>query len=171
MRKPEGRRLAQSEFGIRLEDLEGAICRDISFWSIDESGNPGRTDKTLGKFITYTGMTELSPLDYDEIFRNIPREANPDGSSEVHYSYLLENDCNSLYTLAARIRESDLLLVSSPMEKKTVNQILRQFKPRNAGYVIMGLYRLIEAIKFIDHSELIVATFDKLMTSQRSSFR
>jgi len=42
-------KLADSEFGVKLEDVEGLIDRDISFWSIDESGNPGRTAKTLGK--------------------------------------------------------------------------------------------------------------------------
>ena len=161
LRRPTGMKLADSEFGVKLEDVEGLIDRDISFWSIDESGNPGRTAKTLGKYITYVGMTELSPLDYDKLFDRIPKETDQNGNQEVHYSFLLKNRKRSLYKLAARIRKSDLLLVCYPMKKMRVNRLLRRLTPRNAGFVFMGLYNLIEAIKVVDHSDLIVAVFDK----------
>lgn len=149
------------DYGHDLSELAGTIHKGVSFWTIDESGSVGRTEKSLGKVITYSATTQLSKVDYKSIFEDIPLSVDKSGNKEIHYMDLRMNYPNELREVVERIGKSPFLALSLPIEKNEIDQRKRWNKPKNELYVLSAIDRLIEAIRIVDYSEFVMVVFDR----------
>lgn len=156
-----GKELIALRYGHNLSDLAGSIRKKVSFWAIDESGSVGRTEKSVGKAITYSAVTQLSIVDYESLFDGIPKSIDKNGHTEIHYIDLKMNDPDNLYKVVDRIADSPFLVISLPIEKTDVDKRRRWYKPKNGMYVLSAISKLVEAIEVVDESDTIVVTFDQ----------
>lgn len=160
-KRPSGKDLITLGYGNDLYEIAGLIRKKVSFWAIDESGTVGRTPKSLGKAITYSAVTQLSHVDYRELFEGIPISRDKSGNEEIHYIDLRMNDPEKLCEIVQRISDSPFLIVSLPIEKTEVDTRKRWYRPKNAMYVLSAIGQLVDAIGIIDQSDTIVVTFDE----------
>lgn len=160
-KRPSGKDLITLRYGNDLDEIAGLIRKKVSFWAIDESGTVGRTSKSLGKAITYSAVTQLSHVDYRELFKDIPISCDKFGNEKIHYIDLRMNNPDKLSEMVQRISDSPFLIVSLPIEKTEVDTRKRWYKPKNAMYVLSAISQLIDAIGIIDHSDTVIVTFDK----------
>lgn len=159
--RPSGDELLRMDYGRVVGSMRGRIRRRTSFWAIDESGSVGRTEKSKGKAITYSAVTQLQKVDYRSLFKDIPRELHDDGSEEIHYRFLRKNDTESLTELVERIGGAPFLILSYPVMKDHVNTAPKRSDHRNAYYVLEAIQSLVEAIETVDRSKTIIVTFDR----------
>ena len=159
--RPSGKDLITLRYGNDLDEIAGLIRKKVSFWAIDESGTVGRTSKSLGKAITYSAVTQLSHVDYRELFKDIPISCDKFGNEEIHYIDLRMNNPDKLSEMVRRISDSPFLIVSLPIEKTEVDTRKRWYKPKNAMYVLSAIGQLVDAIGIIDQSDTIIVTFDE----------
>lgn len=160
-KEPRGKDLITLDYGQNLYNLAGTIHKNVSIWTIDESGSVGRTEKSLGRVITYNATTQLSKVDYDSLFKGIPLSVDNNGNEEIHCIDLRMNNPDKLRELVQRIGNSPFLAVTLPIEKNKVDQRKRWNNPKNELYVLSAINEIIEAIKIIDHSELVIVEFDR----------
>lgn len=160
-KEPRGKDLITLNYGHDLYNLAGTIHRNVSVWTIDESGSVGRTEKSLGRVITYNATTQLSKVDYDSLFEGIPLSVDNNGNEEIHCIDLRMNNPDKLRELVQRIARSPFLSVTLPIQKNEVDRRKRWSNPKNEMYVLSAINEIIEAIKIIDHSELVIVEFDR----------
>lgn len=159
--RPSGEELLRIDYGKVVGAMKGRIHRRTSFWTIDESGSVGRTEKSKGKAVTYSAVTQLDKVDYRSLFKDIPKEVHDDGSEEIHYRFLRKNDMESLTQLVERIGEAPFLILSYPVMKDHVNTAPKRGDHRNAFYVLEAIQSLVAAIETVDRSKTIIVTFDR----------
>lgn len=160
-KRPSGKDLITLGYGNDLYEIAGLIRKKVSFWAIDESGSVGRTQKSIGRAITYSAVTQLSHVDYEGVFEGIPLSRDKFGNEELHYIDLRWNNPEKLAEVVQRIGESPFLIVSLPIEKTEVDTRKRWYRPKNAMYVLSAIGQLVDAIGIIDQSDTIVVTFDE----------
>lgn len=158
---PSGKDLITIRYGHDLSEITGLIRKKVSFWAIDESGSVGRTEKSLGRTITYSAVTQLSSVNYDLLFDGIPLSIDKSGHSEVHYIDLKMSNPDKLREVVQRIGKSPFLIVSLPIEKNEIDTRKKWNKPKNAMYVLSAISKLVEAIETIDQSDAVIVTFDR----------
>ena len=143
--------------GLTLEDVRGLIRKPVSYWAIDESGNPSRKSREDGKAFTLSAVTELSPIDYERLLEGVPQY---DG--EVHFSRLRNEHPDICIRLMTDFGKENILIVSKTVIKrsKTVAKIKRG-PPIDELYVFSLMNSLIDAIAEIDSSDTIVISYDQ----------
>ena len=142
--------------GLTLGDVAGSIRRKISYWAIDESGNPSRKDIEAGKAFTLSAVTELSSIDYERLFRGVPEH---DG--EVHFSTLYHVDPEICVRLMTDLGNENILILSLTVRKKSKNVRSVRGIPRDELYLYALLKRILDAIQLVDLSDMVVVTFDR----------
>lgn len=159
-KRPSGKDLITLRYGNDLSEISGLIRKKVSFWAIDESGSVGRTPQSIGRTITYSAVTQLSHVDYSELFDGIPLSRDKFGNEEIHYMDLRRNNPDKLAEIVQRIGDSPFLIVSLPIEKTEIDARKRWYRPKNAMYVLSAIGQLVDAIEVIDHSDTVIVTFD-----------
>lgn len=144
--------------GLTLDDVRGLIRKSVSYWAIDESGNPSRKPKEDGKAFTLSAVTELSPIDYDRLLEGVPLY---DG--EVHFSKLRNEHPDICIRLITNFGRENILIVSKTVTKKgkSVLRTKRRGPPTDELYLMALLNELIEAISEIDLSDSVIVTYDR----------
>lgn len=144
--------------GLTLDDVRGLIRKPVSYWAIDESGNPSRKPKQNGKPFTLSAVTELSPIDYDRLLEGVPLY---DG--EVHFSKLRNEHPDICISLMTNFGNENILIVSKTVMKrgKTVHKSKRRGPPTDELYLLSLLNELVEAVSEIDLSDSVIVTYDR----------
>ena len=143
--------------GLTLEDVRGLIRKPVSYWAIDESGNPSRKSREDGKAFTLSAVTELSPIDYERLLEGVPQY---DG--EVHFSRLRNEHPDICIRLMTDFGKENVLIVSMTVikEGKAVKKSKRRGPPVDELYLFSLLNNLVEAISEIDSSDTVIITYD-----------
>ncbi len=142
--------------GLRLEDVAGSVHRDVSFWAIDESGNPSRKKSEDGKAFTVSAVTEISPIDYEKLLNGIPQD---DG--EIHFNTLYHSDPDLCIRLMTDLGKENILILSLTVHKNS--RYIRHVRgiPRDELYLYALLKRILDAILVIDFSDTVIVTYDR----------
>lgn len=142
--------------GLTLDDVRGLIRKPVSYWAIDESGNPSRKPKENGKPFTLSAVTELSPIDYDRLLEGVPLY---DG--EVHFSKLRNEHPDICIRLITNLGYENILIVYKTVQKRSKKSIRTgKHIPLNELYLLSLLQEVIDAIMTIDRSDTVIVTYD-----------
>ena len=101
--------------GLTLDDVRGLIRKPVSYWAIDESGNPSRKPKQNGKPFTLSAVTELSPIDYDRLLEGVPLY---DG--EVHFNKLRNEHPDICISLMTNFGNESILILYKTVFKNCI---------------------------------------------------
>ncbi len=152
--KPPERR----PYGLTLDDVRGLIRKPVSYWAIDESGNPSRKPKQNGKPFTLSAVTELSPIDYDRLLEGVPLY---DG--EVHFNKLRNEHPDICISLMTNFGNESILILYKTVFKNAKSTASGRIKgqPIDELYLLSLLNEMIEAILSTDHSDVVLITYDQ----------
>lgn len=143
--------------GLTLDDVRGLIRKPVSYWAIDESGNPSRKPKQNGKPFTLSAVTELSPIDYDRLLEGVPMY---DG--EVHFSKLRNEHPDICIRLMTNLGYENLLILSKTVTKKSKIVISKKRGPPvDELYLLSLLEDIVDAISAVDLSDAVVIVYDR----------
>ena len=144
--------------GLTLDDVRGLIRKPVSYWAIDESGNPSRKPKENGKPFTLSAVTELSPIDYDRLLEGVPLY---DG--EVHFSKLRNEHPDICISLMTNFGNESILILYKTVFKNAKYAVSGKIKgqPIDELYLLSLLNEIIEAILEVDSSEIVLITYDQ----------
>lgn len=143
--------------GLTLDDVRGLIRKPVSYWAIDESGNPSRKIKEDGKAFTLSAVTELSPIDYDRLLEGVPLY---DG--EVHFSRLRNEHPDICVRLITNFGQENTLIVFKTVQKRSKDIVRRgRHTQINESYLLSLLHEVIDAILAIDFSDTVIVTYDR----------
>lgn len=143
--------------GLTLDDVRGLIRKPVSYWAIDESGNPSRKPKQNGKPFTLSAVTELSPIDYDRLLEGVPMY---DG--EVHFSKLRNEHPDICIRLMTNLGYENLLILSKTVTKKSKSVISKKRGPPvDELYLLSLLEDIVDAISAVDLSDAVVIVYDR----------
>lgn len=144
--------------GLTLDDVRGSIRKPVSYWAIDESGNPSRKPGENGKAFTLSAVTELSPIDYGRLLRGVPLY-----NGEVHFSRLRNEHPDICIRLMTDLGRENILIVSKTVTKrsKTVSKPGRKGPPVDELYLFSLLNELVGIISEIDLSDTVIVTYDR----------
>lgn len=147
--------------GLTLDDVRGSICKPVSYWAIDESGNPSRKPGEEGKAFTLSAVTELSPIDYDRLLDGVPLY---DG--EVHFSKLRNEHPDICIRLMTNFGNENILILSKTVikKKRKLTPAKKKGEPLDELYLFSLLNDIVEVISEIDMSDTIVITYDRIRT-------
>lgn len=144
--------------GLTLDDVRGLIRKPVSYWAIDESGNPSRKSAENGKAFTLSAVTELSPIDYDRLLEGVPLY---DG--EVHFSKLRNEHPDICIRLITNFGQENILILSKTVIKrsKPSKKMKGDKKPIDELYLYALLNDIVGVIAEVDISDTIVVTYDR----------
>ena len=142
--------------GLTLDDVRGLIRKPVSYWAIDESGNPSRKSNENGKAFTLSAVTELSPIDYERLLDGVPLY---DG--EVHFSKLRNDHPDICIRLMTNLGHENILIVTLSVAKRSKNVEQRHSIPRDELYLFSLLNELISVINEVDLSDLVLISYDR----------
>lgn len=144
--------------GLTLDDVRGLIRKPVSYWAIDESGNPSRKPKENGKAFTLSAVTELSPIDYDRLLEGVPLY---DG--EVHFSKLRNEHPDICISLMTNFGNENILILYKTVRKKGRDKVFanKNGQPIDELYLLSLLNEIIGAVMMVDSSDTIVITYDQ----------
>lgn len=143
--------------GLTLDDVRGLIRKPVSYWAIDESGNPSRKSAENGKAFTLSAVTELSPIDYDRLLEGVPMY---DG--EVHFSKLRNEHPDICIRLMTNLGYENLLILSKTVTKKSKSVISKKRGPLvDELYLLSLLEDTVDAISAVDLSDAVVIVYDR----------
>ncbi len=143
--------------GLTLEDVVDSIHKEVSYWAIDESGNPSRKLTENGKKFTLSAVTALTPIDYDRLFKDVPLDGN-----KVHFSHLKNSHPDICVRLMTDLGNENILVLSKTVVKRSSSikphskKKIKDKAPRNELYLLLLMRDLIDAILLVDKSESIV---------------
>lgn len=151
--------------GLTLDDVRGLIHKSVSYWAIDESGNPSRKVNEDGKAFTLSAVTELSPIDYDRLL-----EGGPLYDGEIHFSKLRDEHPDICIRLITNFGQENILIVFKTVQKRS-KDIVRRGKhiPINETYLLSLLHEVIDAILEIDCSDTVIITYDRNQNMREES--
>ena len=151
--------------GLTLDDVRGLIRKPVSYWAIDESGNPSRKSAENGKAFTLSAVTELSPIDYDRLLEGVPLY---DG--EVHFSKLRNEYPDICVRLITNFGQENILIVFKTVQKRS-KEVAKRGKhvPINELYLLSLLHEVIDAVLAIDCSDTVVITYDRNQNMREES--
>lgn len=142
--------------GLTLEDVAGSIRKDISYWAIDESGNPSRKRTEDGKAFTMAAVTELSKVNYGRLLNGVPLY-----SGEVHFSRLRNEHPEICIRLMTDFGKEDIRIVYKTIQKRWKSTTKKErHVPVDELYLFAILTEILNAIQIIDDSDLIIAIYD-----------
>lgn len=151
--------------GLTLDDVRGLIRRRVSYWAIDESGNPSRKPREDGKAFTLSAVTELSPIDYDRLLEGVPLY---DG--EVHFSRLRNEHPDICIRLITNFGQENILILYKTVKKRSKDVVRRgKHIPINESYMLSLLREIIDAILTIDCSDTVIVTYDRNQNMREES--
>ena len=144
--------------GLTLDDVRGLIRKPVSYWAIDESGNPSRKPKQNGKPFTLSAVTELSPIDYDRLLEGVPLY---DG--EVHFNKLRNEHPDICISLMTNFGNESILILYKTVFKNAKSTASGRIKgqPIDELYLLSLLNEMIEAILSTDYSDVVLITYDR----------
>lgn len=144
--------------GLTLDDVRGLIRKPVSYWAIDESGNPSRKPKQNGKPFTLSAVTELSPIDYDRLLEGVPLY---DG--EVHFNKLRNEHPDICISLMTNFGNESILILYKTVFKNAKSTASGRIKgqPIDELYLLLLLNEMIEAILSTDYSDVVLITYDR----------
>lgn len=143
--------------GLTLDDVRGLIRKSVSYWAIDESGNPSRKPKQNGKPFTLSAVTELSPIDYDRLLEGVPLY-----NGEVHFSKLRNEHPDICIRLMTNLGYENLLILSKTVTKKSKSVISKKRGPPvDELYLLSLLEDIVDAISAVDLSDAVVIVYDR----------
>ena len=142
--------------GLTLDDVRGLIRKPVSYWAIDESGNPSRKINEDGKAFTLSAVTELSPIDYDRLLEGVPLY---DG--EVHFSRLRNEHPEICIRLITDFGHENILIVTLSVIKRSKTVEQKHSIPRDELYLFSLLNELISIINEIDLSDVVLIAYDR----------
>lgn len=143
--------------GLTLEDVAGSIHKNVSYWAIDESGNPSRKRTENGKAFTVSAVTELSPIDYERLLEGVPMYGG-----EVHFSKLRNEHPDICIRLMTDLGRENILVVYKTVKKRSaIKKRLNKHIPIDELYIFSILNEMLDVIQQIDHSDTIIVTYDK----------
>lgn len=141
---------------MTLDDVRGLIRKPVSYWAIDESGNPSRKPREDGKAFTLSAVTELSPIDYDRLLEGVPLY---DG--EVHFSKLRNEHPDICIRLMTNFGKENVLIVTLSVIKRSKVVEQKHSTPRDELYLLTLLNELISVINEIDLSDVVLISYDR----------
>lgn len=142
--------------GLTLDDVRGLIRKPVSYWAIDESGNPSRKASENGKAFTLSAVTELSPIDYERLLRGVPLY-----NGEVHFSKLRNEHPDICIRLMTDLGRENILIVSLSVTKRSKVVGQRRSIPRDELYLFSLLNELISVVNEVDVSDLVLISYDR----------
>ena len=156
--KSKNEKKGETSHGLTLDDVRGLIRKPVSYWAIDESGNPSRKPKENGKPFTLSAVTELSPIDYERLLEGVPLY---DG--EVHFSKLRNEHPDVCIRLMTNFGNENILILYKTVRKKKRNTVLakKNGQPIDELYLLSLLNEMIGAVMMVDSSDTIVITYDQ----------
>lgn len=144
---------------MTLDSVRGSICRKVSYWAVDESGNPSRKAREDGKAFTLSAVTALSPIDYDRLLEGVPEY-----NGEVHFSKLRNEHPDICIRLMTDLGNENLLILSKTVIKKQKTIQKKKGEPIDELYLFSLLNDLVSVISEIDKSDVIIITYDRIRT-------
>ena len=147
---------AEGRYGLTLDDVAGSIRKSVSYWAIDESGNPSRKRTEDGKAFTLSAITELSPIDYRRLLEDVPKR-----NGEVHFNHLLHSYPDVCVRLMIDLGRENILIVSMTVRKRSKDVRSVKGIPRDELYLYALLRRLIDVILIVDLSDTVAIAYDR----------
>ena len=140
-----------------MDDVRGLIHKPVSYWAIDESGNPSRKMTENGKAFTLSAVTELSPIDYDKLLEGVPLY---DG--EVHFSRLRNEHPDICIRLMTDLGGEDILILSKTVRKRgRPTRSRMDGEPFDETYLYAILNDIVRTIAEVDLSDTVIVTYDR----------